>query len=62
MTTPACVHALVRILDEFIDDGAYGFARGLGVAPELLVVGFAEVNGDAGHSDLNIWQPYHITV
>jgi len=51
-----------HLLYEFVDDGAYGFARGLGVAPELLVVGFAEVNGDAGHSDLNIWQPYHITV
>jgi len=43
----ARVFASVHLLDEFVDDGAYGFACGFGAASDLFVVGFAEVDGDA---------------
>ena len=40
--------ASVHFLNQFVDDGAYGFAGGFGAAPEFFVVCFADVDGDAG--------------
>jgi len=38
--------------DEFVDDGAYGFSRGFCSASYLFVVGFADVDGDAGQFNI----------
>jgi len=53
MHTPplhACI--LIHFVNEFVYDGAYGFSSRFCMAPDLFVVGFAEVDGNAGRSDI----------
>jgi len=56
MHTPplhACI--LIHFVNEFVYDGAYGFSSRFCMAPDLFVVGFAEVDGNAGHSS-SYWE------
>ena len=46
--------ASVHLLNEFVDDGAHGFAAGVCSAPEFFVVGFADVDRDAPSTKLPV--------
>jgi len=42
---------LGHLFDEFVYDLADGFSCGFCMAPYPSIIGFADVNGDAAHSD-----------
>ena len=42
------------MLNEFVDDDAYRLSSSLCAAPELAIVGVAEVDGDAGHFNIHL--------